>query len=84
MKGRIGLLGQGRHTRAMISSLVLSWACAASGCGAEPGADTASSEMPAAAKNLRDNMKQQATAHKGAIGKGQRPGRGRTDASTAK
>jgi hypothetical protein len=73
MKDRIGHKGQDLFMPSMALSLVLSLLCLASGCGAKPGADTASSEMPESAKNLRDHMKQQAAAQKGAMGKGQRP-----------
>jgi hypothetical protein len=73
MKDRIGFRRNLLFKRIAIPSLVLSLGCLAGGCGAKPGTNTTSSEVPEAVKNLKEVIKKQVAAHKGAMGKGQRP-----------
>jgi hypothetical protein len=73
MKDCIAIMCHGLFKRIAIPSLVLSLGCLAGGCGAKTGTDTPSSEVPEAVKNMKDVIKKQVAAQKGAMGKGQRP-----------
>ncbi len=59
--------------RIAVPSLVLSLGCLIGGCGAQPAADTSSSEVPKGVENMKDVIKKQVAAQKAAMGKGQRP-----------
>jgi hypothetical protein len=74
MKDRIALIRHDPLIRVMMYSLVLGLGCSAGGCGGEPSTNTASEEVPAGVKNMKESMKNQAAMQKGAMGKQQRPG----------
>jgi hypothetical protein len=74
MNDRIALIRQDPPTRVMIYSLVLGLGCLAGGCGGEPSADTAPSEVPAGIKGMKENLKSQIQLQKGAKGKRQPSG----------
>ena len=61
------------YKRIVLPSLVIALGCLAGGCGAKPGPDAPSSEVPQAVKNMKEVIKKQVAVQKGAMGKGQRP-----------
>jgi hypothetical protein len=76
MQNRVALIRNGLFTKVIFTSLVISMGSAAPGCGGDSGT-AAKSEMPAPAKNMMENMKNQAALQKAVQAKGQRPRPGR-------
>jgi hypothetical protein len=74
MNDRISVIGNHLLKRLIAASLLLG--LAAAGCGADQGTtvtNTAPQPVPDAVKGMRENLKQQMAAKKGAGGQQQRP-----------